>query len=305
MRKRADAAVVGAFVVGGLALVVVAVVLWGSGRLFRETAKFVSYFDGSVDGLQVGAPVKIRGVAVGRVTRIQLRYRQRYEDERIPVFMEVDLKRLVGLGGERPSPRMIADMVAQGMRARLESQSLVTGTLFVNVGMYPDTPIKLSELDPEHGVPEVPTTPTQLAQLGKSMTAIMARLETVDLAGMATSIEHAATSIERLANSEQIPELLARASATLRSYETLGHNLDTSLKPLVSEAQVAIADARKALVGLDGAAGDARRMVAPEAALSVRLGEALNEVGRAAGAIRELADYLQRNPNSLLVGKAR
>jgi paraquat-inducible protein B len=305
MRKRTDAAVVGAFVVGGLALVIMAIVLWGSGRLFRETAKFVCYFEGSVNGLEVGAPVKVRGVTVGRVTRVQLRYRQRHDDERIPVFMEVDLKRIAGLGGERPDPRMIAQMVAQGMRARLEAQSLITGTLFVNVGMYPRTPIKLSELDPAHGVPEVPTVPTQLAEVGKSVTAILSRLETVDLPGMAISIEQAASSIDRLASSERVPELLSRLSAMLKSYETLGRHLDAGVQPLVGEAQAAIADARKALVGLDGATGDARRMVAPEAALSVRLGEALNEVGRAAGAIRELADYLQRNPNSLLVGKAR
>jgi len=195
--------------------------------------------------------------------------------------------------------------VAACLRARLESQSLITGTLFVNMGLFPDTPVKLSEVDPADGYPEIPTVPTQLAEVGKSVTAILARLETVDLAGMASSIDRAASSIERLTSSEKVSEALARVSTTLGSYEKLGRHLDEGLRPVVSDLQAAIADARKTLLALNGVTGDARRLVAPDAAVSVRLGEALNEVGRAASAIRELADYLQRNPNALLVGKSR
>jgi paraquat-inducible protein B len=305
MRKKADPALVGAFVVGGLALVVAAVLLWGSGRLFRETARCVCYFEGSVDGLDVGAPVKARGMVIGRVYRMQLRYRQRDDDNRIPIFLEIDVKRLVELGGDRPSAEMIRDMIGRGLRARLESQSLITGTLFVNMGLFPDTPVKLSEVDPAEGYPEIPTVPTQLAEVGKSVTAILSRLETVDLAGMARSIDRAAASVERLTSSQEVSQALARVSTTLGSYEKLGRHLDEGLRPVVGDLQAAIADARKTLVGLNGVTGDARRLVAPDAAVSVRLGEALNEVGRAAGAIRELADYLQRNPNALLVGKSR
>jgi paraquat-inducible protein B len=305
MRKKADAALVGAFVVGGLALVVAAIVLWGSGRLFRETATCVCYFEGSVEGLEVGAPVKARGMRVGRVSRMQLRYRQRPDDNRLPVFLEIDVKRLVGLGGERPHPRVIAEMIRHGLRARLEPQSLVTGTLFVNFGLYPDTPARFSGVDLPGKYPEIPTVPTQLAEVGKSVTAILSRLETVDLAGMVTSIERAASSVDRLASSERIYEAMANLSSTLRSYQKLGRDLDAGVKPVVGDLQVAIADARKALLGLDGAAGDARRLVAPEAPVSVRLSDALNEFGRAASAVRELADYLQRNPNSVLVGKSR
>jgi len=200
---------------------------------------------------------------------------------------------------------VIASMIARGLRARLEPQSIVTGTLFVNFALFPDTPIKFSKIDREDGIPEFPTLPTQLAEVGKSVTAIVSRLEKVDVAAMAVSIERAAASVDRLASNEKLPAALADLSATLRSYQRLGRHLDAGLPPLVGEMQVAIEDARKALAGLDGVAGDARRLVAPDAPASVRLNEALNEVGRAASAVRELADYLQRNPNALLVGKSR
>jgi paraquat-inducible protein B len=305
MHSRTSAAAIGAFVMGGIALVVAALVIWGSGRLFRETATFVGYFEGSVEGLEVGAPVKVRGVAVGKVVRIQIRYRQRPTDDRIPVFVEVDLKRLVGLGGVRPAPDTLAELVARGLRARLENQSLVTGTLFVNLGIFPQTPVKFSELAPEGGYPEVPTVPTELTEIGASLKAIIAQLERTDVAGMVQSIADAAGSVERLTHDAKVPEALAQLKATLGAYEKLGNHVDADLGPVLADLRQAVGDARMALVGLDGAASATSRLVAPEAPVAVRLSDALGEVSRAAAAVRELADYLQRNPNALLVGKAK
>jgi paraquat-inducible protein B len=305
MRSRRHAAAIGAFVLGGLALVVAALVTWGSGRLFRETVKYVCYFDGSVEGLEVGAPVKVRGVTIGKVLRVQIRYRQAPDDDRIPVFIELDVKRLVGLGGARPDSDVMPALVARGLRARLESQSLVTGTLFVNFGIFADSPVRLSELAPAGGFPEVPTVPSRLTELSASVTAIVSNLERTDIAAMVQSIAEAAGSIERLAGNPKLPQALAELEATLNAYSKLGSHIDANVEPLLAELKLAVVDARKALVGLDGAAGATSRLVAPEAPLSVRLSDALGEVSRAADAVRELADYLQRNPNSLLVGKSR
>jgi paraquat-inducible protein B len=303
MRKRTDAAVIGAFVIGAIVLGAAALVLWGSGRLFRETAKYVCYFEGSVEGLDVGAPVKARGVAIGRVVRVQLRYRQRRDDDRIPVFIEVDVKRLVESGGDRPGTPALARLVGRGLRARLESQSFVTGALFVNIGLYPGTPVIYSEVETEGGTPEIPTIPRALAGLTQSVSTIVSKLEAVDFSGMASAIAGAASSIDRLASRSDLSATLRETNATLESYRQLAGRLDTQLTALLGELRLTVGDARKAVVGLDGAAGAASRLVAPEAPLSVRLNEALGGVTRAADAVHDLADYLQRNPSSLLVGK--
>jgi paraquat-inducible protein B len=305
VRKHTDAAAIGAFVIGAIALGVAAILTFGSGRLFRETEKFVCYFDNSVEGLEVGAPVKARGVAIGRVVHIQLQYRQRLEDKRIPVFIEIDLKRLTSLGGERPSPSMYDELIARGLRARLESQSLVTGALFVEINWFPLSPVKLSEIDPKGGVPEIPTVPTKLAEIGASVTAILAKVGQIDFAALARSITEAASSVDRLASSPKVPEALAEVTAAASAFEKLGRDTNADLRPLLGDLRLTVGDARSAVVGLNGAAGAASRLVAPEAPLSVRLGEALGQVSRAADAVRDLAEYLQRNPNSLLVGKAR
>lgn len=305
MRKRVDAAVIGGFVLGAITLLVAGVVLWGSGRLFRQTAKYVCYFDGSIEGLEVGAPVKVRGVGVGKVVRIQLRYRQRPTDDRIPVFIEVDLNRIAGLGAERPNPHQIDEFIARGMRARLENQSWLTGILFVNIGQYPDSPLKFSEVDPAGGYPEIPTVPRPLAEMSEAVRNMVVNLGNVDFAGMVQSFTDAASSIERTASAARLKETMEEVSTTLKSFEKLSRSLEAEAQPLLAEVKLAVADARKALVGLDGAAGAASKLVAPEAPLAVRTSEALVEITRAAAALRELADYLQRNPNSVFVGKGR
>jgi paraquat-inducible protein B len=302
MSKRKDSAVIGVFVIGALVLVVAAILLWGSGRLFRTTAEVVCYFEGSVNGLEVGAPVKARGVPIGKVARIQLRHRQRPDDYRIPVFIALDLHRLVDLGVEDPTPQTLRDYIARGLRARLESQSIITGALYVNLQRFPGSPIVLSQVGPPGEYPEIPTMPTQLAEVSKSLTAILSKLQAVDFAAFISTLESAGGSIDRLASAEHLPRALKEATATLQSYRRLADNLNAGVPPLLAQVQAATGDARTTIAGLDGAA---ERLIAPQAPLSVRLNEGLADVSRAANAVRELAEYLRRNPNALLVGKSR
>ena len=97
MGRKANPVMIGAFVVGAIALAVVGIVVFGSGRLFADTTPFVMYFSGSVDGLSVGSPVKFKGVEIGGVTSIQL---DLGEEARIPVWIEVDNKKIVAHGAD-------------------------------------------------------------------------------------------------------------------------------------------------------------------------------------------------------------
>src|SRR5438132_13948244 len=104
MGRKANPAVIGAFVIGGVALAVVAVTVWGSGKLFRRQYPSVCYFPGSVNGLAVGAPVKFRGVQIGEVTDIRLLYAQTRGAPRIPVFLTIDNERMRGLASPLELP---------------------------------------------------------------------------------------------------------------------------------------------------------------------------------------------------------
>jgi paraquat-inducible protein B len=150
--RRANPAVVGGFVLGAIGLATAVVVVWGSGRFFRHTVTFVSYFSGSVNGLNLGAPVKFRGVQIGSVIEIRSRMERagtvNPEQFRIPVWFELDPKQISELGGTIVLDRVqIDEMIAQGLRAQLQLESIVTGVLYLGVDFFPDSPVVLVQTE--------------------------------------------------------------------------------------------------------------------------------------------------------------
>src|SRR4030095_1427639 len=140
MNKKISPTLIGAFVVGALSLLVVAVIALGSGRLFRQTREFVLYFDNSVNGLRVGAPVKFKGVEIGSVKDIRLQLEEGGEINKIPVIIEIDLKKLTARGATI-APAVDREafntfIVDRGLRGQLEMESLVTGLLYVALDFF-------------------------------------------------------------------------------------------------------------------------------------------------------------------------
>ena len=153
MAKKANPAVIGGFVVGAAALLVVGVLVFGSGKLWKATRPWVSYFPGSVKGLQVGAPVTFRGVKIGQVTSIKAVLNVRDEPLTIltPVYWEYDTDMVETVGISRAELNKMAAagrpvdqlLIKRGLRAQLQLQSFVTGQKFIQIDFHPDTPIRL------------------------------------------------------------------------------------------------------------------------------------------------------------------
>ena len=149
MNKKMSPAVIGAFVLGAVALVVIAILVFGSGRLFRQTRNFVLYFDNSVNGLRVGAPVKLKGVEIGSVKDIRILVGQGTASDKIPVVIEIDLKKLTRRGAAVAAETTVDPeamqkvIVDRGLRGQLDMESLVTGLLYVALDFFPGSPINL------------------------------------------------------------------------------------------------------------------------------------------------------------------
>ena len=147
MNKKISPTLIGAFVIGAIALLVIAIIVFGSGRLFKQTREFVLYFETSVNGLRVGAPVKFKGVEIGSVKNIVLQLEKDTQVARIPVIIEIDLEKLTARGAagtiaeDREAFRKaITDL---GLRGQLLMESLVTGLLYVGLDFFPGTPVNL------------------------------------------------------------------------------------------------------------------------------------------------------------------
>lgn len=307
-RRRANPVAIGAFFLGAVALAVGVVVVWGSGRLFRQTATIVSYFSGSVNGLNLGAPVKFHGVQIGSVIQIRSRLVQaariRPEEFRVPVWFHIDLQQLSELGG-RPlelDRAQLDELISRGLRAKLELESFVTGVLYLSLEFSPDSPAVLVHADrPE--VLEIPTVPTTLERASEVIGKFMAEIERSNIVAAVHSIAAAADGVNELVRSPEIERALAAARQALESIRRLSETAEPRVGPMMRSVEAAGASAGDSLRRLDAALADVQTLIDTEGPLNVGLIRMLAEVGEAARSVRDLTGYLDRNPNALLVGR--
>ncbi len=252
MKKEANKALIGAFIVGAGLLSVIGILALGGGNLFQASTRYVMYFTGSVKGLSVGAPVQFKGIAIGKVTDINLIYDPEKESYLNQVILEVP-KGLVKLTEESrledsererlQSQVSVVKMIADGLRAKLQLQSFVTGQLLVALDFYPDTPVTLMGFTDD--LREVPTLPSDMDALAKT-------IHKVDFQAVAESIKNAAKGIDKLANSLDLHEMVITANDTLKGYRRLAANLDRHVALLSAEVTKTLTDVRQLLKTTNG-----------------------------------------------------
>ncbi len=317
MGRKANPTIIGAFVIGAVVLAVVGVVVFGSGRFFKHTAEFVLFFPGTVNGLDIGAAVKFKGVTVGSVTDLKLRFgdpkKVSMEDVskgiRIPVRISIDEHQLVG-PRTISDPTQLKELIDLGLRAQLNAESLVTGRLFVQLDFMPDKPATFV-LPPGSKTLEIPTVPTAIEQVQTAAENLFRRLENVHAEQLVTA---AATAIENINAVVATPELretirslpatVANLNQTMTTFRELSVRVDAKSGPLL--------DSLKGTSEKGGAAMDQARetlqsvgqFVEPDSPLSTQLSGSLQEVSDAARALRLLATLLERNPSVLVRGRA-
>ena len=306
--RRANPVLIGVFVLGAVALGAGVVVVWGSGRLFRHTATFVSYFSGSVNGLSLGAPVKFHGVQIGSVTQIRSRLAQaatmRPDEFRVPVWFDIDLQELSELGGRPPAldRTRVDELISLGLRAQLALESVVTGVLYLSLEFFPDSPAVLVHADrPE--IFEIPTVPTTLERASVVVTKLMEQIEKSDIDAAVHSITAAVDGINGLVRSPEVTRAVTAAREALESIRRLSEAAEPRVQPMMGSIEATGAGARDSLRHLDAALGDLQLLIDTEGPLNVELTRTLADLGDAARSVRDLAGYLERNPNALLVGR--
>ncbi len=282
MSKRTNPAVIGAFVIGSLSLVVAMAVALGGGHLFRETMPYVLFFDGSVKGLHVGAPVMFRGVQVGAVTDIRLNIDPEDLTVAIPVFIEVDPARIGTPDGKairHGNTEDVRAMIRRGLRARLEMQSLVTGQLAVQFDFYPDAPLNLTGMD--LGVMELPTIPTPMQEMARAF-------HSMDLPGLVEKISTALDDLSTVLASPEMARGLRAVPAILEETRDLVRDLRRDVAPVLERADSTLQDASVLLRNLD------RRTEAVSGELQGALGDTRGLVRQVSGQVEPLAENLNR-----------
>lgn len=327
MSKQANKTLIGGFVIGAVAIVVAGILIFGSGRLLTEKRKFVLFFDGSVKGLNVGAPVQLKGVTIGRVNEIMLLADPKTLEFYNEVIIEVLPDKISKVGTEntetklsqRDSHLAVKMLISKGLRAKLEMISFVTGQLQVAFNFYPDTEVRKVGFNTEYD--ELPTLPSDMETMTK-------KLEKIPIEELVEEALATVETVNKLVGSPRVKSILANLDQTLQDIDTLTKKLDRQVVPLTRELTGTVRDTRQFVNNLNqkadpvsdeilktlksasamfdqtnAAGGAIYQLLEEDSDIHYSLREALLELSSVSRSIRVLADYLEQHPEALLKGK--
>lgn len=308
MSRKARPALIGGFVVGAAVIALIAMFLLTGGRLFQKQLQIVMHFQGSVNGLDVGAAVSFRGVRIGTVRDIQIVVSSD-QDVRIPVTAEIDPTAFTLLGYDSDVRmgdfrQQIADSARQeGLRAQLQMLSLLTGQLFIQLDFFPGSEARFVEAG---DIPEIPTVPTKLQE-------ISGIFEDLPIKIILNNLSTAAESLAELAGDRQIRETFQSVDRAFQDVSGLVETLDArtrQLEPALTEARQTLSQGTATLAAAEQTFSEAtetlaplRHLVADDSELLAEIDEALATLADAARAVEALAETLERRPESMLKGK--
>lgn len=308
---------VGAFVIIGIVLFTAGIILLGGQRFFADNLEYTLYFDGSVSGLSIGAPVVFRGVPMGNVINISLVANARDSNITIPVKIQILPDSFITPSGQFLSDlsqsEIIHKMVERGLRARLQMASLITGQYRVELDFFPNTPVNFRGSNPDSEIPTIPspidTLQRTLARLpidkiADSITAILANLTDAIGDGQLKEAVGAFTSsfvaLRNLLEEGEIRDALERVLA----------NVDKATKAVEGQIPGALQSFQQAMTNFSRTAESLRKVSESAESALGRDSPTMNDLRRlmkdaaaAARALRNFADMLERNPEALLKGR--
>ena len=322
MSVRANPTAIGLFMLGALGLAILGVATLASRAWFGDRPTFISYFQESVNGLERGAAVKFQGVPVGTVSELLIQIDQMDKTFLVPVEYEIDLTRLTTEIGEflqLDDEEVLERQIADGLRAQLQMESLVTGILYIELTYRPEAspPVRRSIVATH---PEIPTTPSLLAAFGTEAGSLVAdvlqilfrvneMLEEVDMQGLNTAVVASAQAVERLVGSpelqaaiNEVPGMAEQLSRTLTEFEELGDRLGDAIGPLqtgmeetLNETTLTLQAARTTIEGAQG-------FLSTDSGIGYEMEQTLISLREATDALRVLVITLERNPDMLIRG---
>lgn len=343
MSKQANPVAIGGFVIGALALAVIAVLVFSSDALFKTKIRMVTYFPGTVQGLNIGARVEFRGVQIGQVVDIKLQYWQDESRFTIPVYYEIWPESLNILGEDTQGNGYVSEMEyhrlvsEKGLRAQLQAVSLVTGQYMITLGLHPESP--MSVVGEDQGIDEIPAIQAtrdritsmleglrlnQLVNSGiNALNAITAMMDNPAWQTLVSDINQVIKETRRLVDdlNSGVKPIFGQVDRTLADYtelaQTLQHRVNTLAdsiekssaqisklgRRIESQVEPITSSAQGAFNDAGKAFQSANDLFAEDSAPRYNLDLLLQEAASAARSLRLLADYIEQNPDALLKGK--
>lgn len=330
MKTKVSPTIVGIFVSGAIVLSLIALVSFGNFNFFSKPQRFVVFFKESVHGLDLGSPVKLRGVRIGRVSNLELRTDPKLDKPVVAVTCEFNrdaISDAKGKGMDVGDAKFMQAEVDKGLRAQLAVSGLATGLLFVELDYVADPTLYPQEIalkDPNYFV--VPSMPSSILELQASVDEVLAKFKQIDFNGISVELKgllvstrkqidgvdlkalasqwtEAGRSINTLMAGPEVKQAFVNLDSTLSDLRRVLTRLDRQIGTTGAGLDETLAQAKETLESFNASAVTARRFIAAQNGLGEEAARALSKLGDAAESVQNLADFLERNPNALLSGK--
>jgi paraquat-inducible protein B len=267
---------------------------------YRERVAMVSYVEGSVRGLSVGAPVELYGIQVGTVSNVQLEFRPG-TTPRVALHMEIQPERVPYPNTRRPMLEVARSLVERGMRVQLQTANYLTGQLLVALDFLPNAPpAEVSEVDNEIVLPSVPGA---LNSITAGLTGIVATLNRLPLEQIAKNLNDTLAGTNAIANGAELKEALHALADTMTTARDTVRRLDAGVAPALARVpdiaqtlQETLDRTNRLLASTDTAYGQGSQF-------RRELERLLSQASDAARSIHLLADYLDQHPEALVRGR--
>ncbi len=329
MNNKTNPLLIGSFIIGALFILVCSILIFSSDSWFSKNHKFIVVFTESINGLNVGAPIKLYGVQIGHVTEISVVRNIKLNKTLIPVVFEVEQKKItryIDPEKQELSHEEVDKLIKSGLRMQLQLASLVTGQLFIDALFAPDTEIIL------HGhnthFKEIPAIPSNSAEIQKALTNVLDGTKTIDIAEFFINLQKTLANIEQITGSQQTKGTLTALNSSMLDLQhilgslkqdigplsqnlnkTINHadkllvTLDDNINPLLKDSQQIVATGKKTLQTIDSTLEDVKSLVNNNSPLNQKLQSTLKQITRAARSAKDMINFLNRHPEALLFGK--
>ena len=260
---------------------------------------FWVYFDHTIRGLSVGAPIEFRGVKVGEVVDFSLIEHADNSEFTIPIFIKIEPERFQIIGSDVKTENdlntdTLERLVNNGLRAQLQSGNILTGELFIDLNLHKDVPsVKLKK---ENGYYVLPSIPATMESLKSDVKSLLSNLSAIPFKDIGTELHSTIAEIRKELNltlKDLRLKTLPNVNNTILSTKSLIKNSNTFVKStntLMQDTSKLVKSTKKHYIDANGQ-------------INKKLIKLLNELTKTSRSVKSLTDYLERHPESIIQGK--
>lgn len=306
MSRSPSTAKIGMFIFSAILLIVMAIIFLSTGNIFSKKANFVVFFNTSLKGLDVGAPVKFNGVKVGIVSDISVAYDSEKKAVYTPVIIQIDSSMFdqINISGTHIGDYQVFydEQIKNGLAAKLTMDSVVTGKFFIELNYFKkDEVVTVKNLSGKYQ--QMPSVSQDFSEIITNIDSVVQKINTVDFKAVFDSLTKAGISVADVFSDPNVKEILRSLNTTIGNVNTLAVNANEVITNLDSDLKVVLKSFRESMDSMHETSDTINYMFDPNSDFRTGLDNTVQQMNKTFRSIKVFVDYLERNPNALLTGK--